>query len=424
MQTFTNSPIIEGLTFDDVLLIPAHSEVLPRTVDVSTKFTRDITLQTPIVSAAMDTVTEAELAIAMARAGGIGVIHKNMTIEEQMNQVRRVKRAENGMIYDPITIHPDATVGQVLGMMAQHHIGGIPVVDDNGFLVGIVTNRDLRFQRDPKMPVSEIMTRENLVTAKKGISLPDATDILRQHKIEKLPVVDADGKLVGLITYKDLMKIKDNPIASKDSKGRLLVAAAVGVKSDTIERIEMLVSAGADAVVVDTAHGHSQGVLNVIKSACDALPDVQIVAGNVATAEGAKALADAGVSAVKVGIGPGSICTTRQFIGGMLAGLGGAIECLGIYQQLNWEVQLGYGFDGMLIAIIAKNNPLMVPVIAFILSYIRAGGDLVNRMTDVPTELVSVIQSLVVIFIAAKSLLAFVRHHLLVKDAMSQKGVG
>ena len=315
MQTFTNSQIIEGLTFDDVLLIPAHSEVLPRSVDVSTKFTREITLQTPIVSAAMDTVTEAELAIAMARAGGIGVVHKNMTIEEQMNQVRRVKRAENGMIYDPVTIHPDATVGQVLGMMAQHHIGGIPVVDDNGFLVGIVTNRDLRFQRDPKMPVSEIMTKENLVTAQKGISLPDATDILRQYKIEKLPVVDADGKLVGLITYKDLMKIKDNPIASKDSKGRLLVAAAVGVNSETVERIEMLVSAGADAVVVDTAHGHSQGVLNVIKSACEALPEVQIVAGNVATAEGAKALADAGVSAVKVGIGPGSICTTRVIAG-------------------------------------------------------------------------------------------------------------
>ena len=315
MDTFTNSPIIEGLTFDDVLLIPAHSEVLPRTVDVSSRFTRDIIIKTPIVSAAMDTVTEAELAIAMARAGGIGVIHKNMTIEQQMEQVRRVKRAENGMIYDPITIHPDATVGQVLGMMAQHHVGGIPVVDDNGFLVGIVTNRDLRFQRDPKMSVSEIMTKENLVTARQGISLPEATDILRQYKIEKLPVVDADGKLVGLITYKDLMKIKDNPIASKDSKGRLLVAAAVGVKSDTIERIEMLVSAGADAVVVDTAHGHSQGVLDVIKGACQALPDVQIVAGNVATAEGAKALADAGVSAVKVGIGPGSICTTRVIAG-------------------------------------------------------------------------------------------------------------
>lgn len=315
MQTFVNSQIAEGLTFDDVLLIPARSEVLPRSVDVSTKFTKDISLKTPVVSAAMDTVTEAELAIAMARAGGIGVIHKNMTIEEQMNQVRRVKRAENGMIYDPVTIRPEATVGEVLGMMANHHIGGIPVVDANGFLIGIVTNRDLRFQDNLRIPVSEIMTSSNLVTAKKGISLPDATDILRQHKIEKLPVVDADGKLVGLITYKDLMKIKDNPIASKDSKGRLLVAAAVGVKSDTIERIGMLADAGADAVVIDTAHGHSVGVLEVIKKSCDAFPGMQIVAGNVATAEGAKALADAGVSAVKVGIGPGSICTTRIIAG-------------------------------------------------------------------------------------------------------------
>ncbi len=224
MQTFVNSQIAEGLTFDDVLLIPARSEVLPRSVDVSTRFTKEISLKTPVVSAAMDTVTEAELAIAMARAGGIGVIHKNMTIEEQMNQVRRVKRAENGMIYDPVTIRPEATVGEVLGMMATHHIGGIPVVDANGFLIGIVTNRDLRFQDNPRIPVSQIMTSSNLVTAQKGISLTGATDILRQHKIEKLPVVDADGKLVGLITYKDLMKIKDNPIASKDSKGRLLVA--------------------------------------------------------------------------------------------------------------------------------------------------------------------------------------------------------
>lgn len=315
MQTFVNSQIAEGLTFDDVLLIPARSEVLPRSVDVSTRFTKEISLKTPVVSAAMDTVTEAELAIAMARAGGIGVIHKNMTIEEQMNQVRRVKRAENGMIYDPVTIRPEATVGEVLGMMATHHIGGIPVVDANGFLIGIVTNRDLRFQDNPRIPVSQIMTSSNLVTAQKGISLTGATDILRQHKIEKLPVVDADGKLVGLITYKDLMKIKDNPIASKDSKGRLLVAAAVGVKADTVERIGMLADAGADAVVIDTAHGHSVGVLEVIKKACDAFPDMQIVAGNVATGEGAKALADAGVSAVKVGIGPGSICTTRVIAG-------------------------------------------------------------------------------------------------------------
>ena len=315
MQTFVNSPIAEGLTFDDVLLIPARSEVLPRSVDVSTHFTREITLKTPIVSAAMDTVTEAELAIAMARSGGIGVIHKNMTIEQQMDQVRRVKRAENGMIYDPVTIRPDATVGEALGMMAKHHIGGIPVVDSNNFLIGIVTNRDLRFIDNLKMPVSMVMTSENLVTAPKGISLAEATTILRNNKFEKLPVVDADGKLVGLISYKDLMKIKDNPIASKDSKGRLLVAAAVGVKSDTIERIDMLKSAGADAIVVDTAHGHSVGVLEVIKKACQAHKDIQIVAGNVATGEGAKALADAGVSAVKVGIGPGSICTTRVIAG-------------------------------------------------------------------------------------------------------------
>lgn len=316
MQTFVNSQIAEGLTFDDVLLIPARSEVLPRDVDVTSRFTREISLHTPIVSAAMDTVTESELAIAIARAGGIGVIHKNMSIEEQMRQVRRVKRAENGMIYDPVTIRPDATVGDALGMMSHHHIGGIPVVDANNFLIGIITNRDLRFQDNMRLPVSEVMTRaENLVTAPKGIGLEEATSILKQYKFEKLPVVDTDGKLVGLITYKDLMKIKDNPIASKDSKGRLLVAAAVGVKSDTIERIEMLASAGADAVVVDTAHGHSVYVLDVIKKACAALPGMQIVAGNVATGEAAKALADAGVSAVKVGIGPGSICTTRVIAG-------------------------------------------------------------------------------------------------------------
>ena len=315
MQTYTNTQIIEGLTFDDVLLIPARSEVLPRDVDFTTQFSKEIILKTPIVSAAMDTVTEAELAIAMARSGGIGVIHKNMTIDKQAEQVRRVKRAENGMIYDPFTITPDATVGQVLALMAKHHVGGIPVVDTVGKLVGIVTNRDLRFQENMKLPVSEIMTKENLVTAPKGISLADATDVLRRNKIEKLPVVDETGRLVGLITYKDLMKIKDNPIASKDSKGRLRVAAAVGVKSDTLERVKILADAGADAVVIDTAHGHSVGVLNVIKGVCDALPGFQIVAGNVATAEGAKALADAGVSAVKVGIGPGSICTTRVVAG-------------------------------------------------------------------------------------------------------------
>ena len=317
MQKYIIPEISEGLTFDDVLLIPAHSEVLPREVSVATKFTREISLKTPIVSSAMDTVTEAELAIAMARAGGIGVIHKNMPIEIQCEQVRRVKRAENGMIYDPVTIRPDDTVGDALAMMKKHHIGGIPVTDVSNKLVGIVTNRDLRFRTDMKLKISEVMTSENLVTAPKGISLVDATEILMHSKVEKLPVLNQDGTLAGLITYKDLMKIKDNPIASKDTMGRLLVAAAVGVKSDTIARIEMLVAAGADAVVIDTAHGHSQGVLDVIRKACDAFrkDEVQIVAGNVATAEGAKALADAGVDAVKVGIGPGSICTTRIIAG-------------------------------------------------------------------------------------------------------------
>ncbi len=315
MQTCANNEIFEGLTFDDVLLVPARSEVLPRETDVSTMFTRDIRLRTPIVSSAMDTVTESELAIAMARSGGIGVIHKNMTIERQCAQVRRVKRAENGMIYDPVTISPDATVGQALGMMAKHHVGGIPVVDADNRLIGIVTNRDLRFQEDMNLGISAIMTSENLVTAPKGVSLDEATAILRSTKVEKLPVVDENGRLAGLITYKDLMKIKDNPIASKDSKGRLLVAAAVGVKSDTLDRIAMLADAGADAVVIDTAHGHSAGVLETVRKACAAFRDMQIVAGNVATGEGAKALADAGVSAVKVGIGPGSICTTRVIAG-------------------------------------------------------------------------------------------------------------
>ena len=263
----------------------------------------------------MDTVTEAELAIAMARNGGIGVVHKNMPLDAQLDQIRKVKRAENGMIYDPVTISPKATAADALAMMATHHIGGIPVVDDNNYLIGIVTNRDLRLLVNISLLVSEIMTSENLITAKHGINLAEATDILRRNKIEKLPVVDEDGKLTGLITYKDLMKIKDNPGASKDEKGRLLVAGAVGVGADTIERIEMLTHSGADAVVVDTAHGHSVYVLEVIKNARKALPDVQIVAGNVATGEAALELAKAGVNAVKVGIGPGSICTTRVVAG-------------------------------------------------------------------------------------------------------------
>ena len=307
----------EGLTYDDVLLIPARSEVLPREVNISTQFTRGIKLQVPIVSAAMDTVTDANLAIAIARAGGIGVIHKNMPIEMQMDQVRKVKRAENGMIYDPVTIHVDANVGDALSLMAENHIGGIPVVDEKKRLIGIVTNRDLRFQDNMSTPIKEVMTTENLITVSPKTTIPEATEVLRANRIEKLPVVDADGKLVGLITYRDISKIKDNPIASKDSYGRLLAAAAVGINSHSLQDVEKLISAGVDAVVLDTAHGHSVGVLNTIKKIRAAFPDIQIVAGNIATGEAALALKECGVDAVKVGIGPGSICTTR-----IIAGIG------------------------------------------------------------------------------------------------------
>lgn len=307
----------EGLTYDDVLLIPARSEVLPREVNISSQFTRGIKLQVPIVSAAMDTVTDANMAIAIARLGGIGVIHKNMPIEMQMEQVRKVKRAENGMIYDPVTIHVDANVGDALRLMAENHIGGIPVVDENKHLIGIVTNRDLRFQDDMCTPVKDVMTSENLITVSAKTSIPEATEVLRTNRIEKLPVIDKDGKLVGLITYRDLSKIKDNPIASKDSLGRLLTAAAVGINSHSLQDVEKLVSVGVDAVVLDTAHGHSVGVLNMIKKIREAFPDIQIVAGNIATGEAALALKECGVDAVKVGIGPGSICTTR-----IIAGIG------------------------------------------------------------------------------------------------------
>ena len=311
----TDKILMEGLTFDDVLLIPAHSEVLPREVNVSSHFSKEIVLRSPIVSAAMDTVTEAELAIAIAREGGIGVIHKNMPIEAQMEQVRRVKRAENGMIYDPVTIGKDALVKEALALMSKYHIGGIPVVNETNKLIGIVTNRDLRFVDNVNTPVKEVMTGENLITISRDSDVSKATEILKRYRIEKLPVVDKDGTLVGLITYKDLAKIKDNPKASKDSKGRLLAAAAVGVNSNSIENVEMLASVGVDAVVVDTAHGHSAGVLKVIKSVKQTFPHLQVVAGNIATGEAAKALAECGVDGVKVGIGPGSICTTRVVAG-------------------------------------------------------------------------------------------------------------
>lgn len=306
--------IMDGYTFDDVLLIPAHSSVLPRETNISSKFTRDITLQVPIVSAAMDTVTDSNMAIAIAQEGGIGVIHKNMPLQEQAEQVRKVKRAENGMIYDPITISVGALVGEALKIMSENHIGGIPVVDSKKKLIGIVTNRDLRFVEDKKTPVKDIMTKDNLVTTTRT-DLEEATRLLQKYRIEKLPVVNKEGELIGLITYKDITKIKDNPHASKDTKGRLLVAAAVGVTADTLKRVEVLTAAGVDAVVIDTAHGHSEGVLQTIKSVRKAFKNLQIVAGNIATGEAARALLECGVDAVKVGIGPGSICTTRVVAG-------------------------------------------------------------------------------------------------------------
>lgn len=316
MSSFIADKIVmDGLTYDDVLLIPAYSEVLPRTVELTTKFSRHIELKVPFVTAAMDTVTEAPMAIAIAREGGIGVIHKNMSIEEQARQVAIVKRAENGMIYDPVTIKRGSTVHDALGIMAEYKIGGIPVVDDGGYLVGIVTNRDLRFERDMNKRIDEVMTKENLVTTNQTSDLETAAQILQEHKIEKLPVVDKDNKLVGLITYKDITKAKDKPMACKDAKGRLRVAAGVGVTVDTLQRMEALVNAGADAIVIDTAHGHSKFVIEKLKEAKQRFPDVDIVVGNVATGAAAKMLVEAGADAVKVGIGPGSICTTRVVAG-------------------------------------------------------------------------------------------------------------
>lgn len=306
---------MDGLTFDDVLLIPAYSEVLPREVSLTSRFSRNITLNVPIVSAAMDTVTEAQLAIAIAREGGLGVIHKNMPIAEQARQVHAVKRAENGMIYDPVTIRRGSTVADALRMMSEYHIGGIPVVDDNGKLVGIVTNRDLRFERNPQRLIDEVMTSENLVTTSQATSLEEAADILQSHKIEKLPVVDANSKLVGLVTYKDITKAKDKPNACKDSLGRLRVAAGVGVTADSMERVDALVAAGVDAIVIDTAHGHSRGVASVLKAVKTKYPELDVVVGNIATGDAARYLVECGADGVKVGIGPGSICTTRVIAG-------------------------------------------------------------------------------------------------------------
>ena len=354
MSFLDDKVVAEGLTFDDVLLVPAYSEVLPRNVDLTSQFTRNITIKAPIVSAAMDTVTESALAIAIAREGGIGVIHKNMSVEAQARQVREVKRAENGMIYEPVTIHPDATVGDALAMMKEYRIGGIPVVNNENTLIGIVTNRDLRFQENMRTPIKEVMTSKGIITTSQSIDLEKATEILKQHKIEKLPVIDENNKLIGLLTYKDITKVKDNPNASKDAKGRLRVAAGVGVTADTLTRVKALSEADVDAIVIDTAHGHSKGVIEMLKLVKKEFPKLEVIVGNIATADAAKMLVDAGADAVKVGIGPGSICTTR-----VVAGVG--------VPQLNaiWDVAIAIQGTG-------------VPVIAD--GGIRYSGDIVKAL--------------------------------------------
>lgn len=343
MLSDQNKIAFEALTYDDVLLLPAYSEVLPHNTDTSSWLTRNIRINVPLLSAAMDTVTEADLAIAMAQEGGIGIIHKNMSIRAQAEQVRKVKRSESGMILDPITLLETATLGDAVQIMTEHKIGGIPIVNADGKLTGIITNRDLRFQKDLTLPVHGVMTKDNLVTAARGTDLAKAEDILQEHKIEKLPVVDEDGKLVGLITYKDILKKKDRPNACKDEYGRLRVGAAVGVTPDVLDRVQALVEAGVDVISVDTAHGHSRGVLEAVKKIKETFPDVDLIAGNVATAEGAKALADAGADAVKVGVGPGSICTTR-----VIAGIG--------VPQLTAVMEAVKGLEGTGVPVIADGG--------------------------------------------------------------------
>lgn len=333
----------EGLTYDDVLLVPAYSEVLPREVSIKSQFSRNITLNVPIVSAAMDTVTESRMAIAMAQEGGIGILHKNMSIEAQAQKVRRVKRAESGMILDPVTLTLDATVGDAKASMREHGIGGIPIVDKDGLIKGIVTNRDLRFETDNSRPITAVMTSENLITAKPGTSLQQAELILQEHKIEKLLVVDDANKLLGLITFRDITKLTLQPNANKDQYGRLRVAAAIGVTGDAVARAGALVAAGVDAVVIDTAHGHTKGVVDVLKEVKAKFPQLDVVVGNVATAAAAKYLADAGADAVKVGIGPGSICTTR-----IVAGVG--------FPQLSAVMEAAHALKGTGVPVIADGG--------------------------------------------------------------------
>ncbi|MEQ5789573.1 IMP dehydrogenase [Muricauda sp. NFXS6] len=315
MEAHQNKIVGEGLTYDDVLLVPAYSEVLPREVNIQSKFTKNITINVPIVSAAMDTVTESRMAIAMAREGGIGVLHKNMTIEEQAIKVRKVKRAESGMIMDPVTLPLESVVRDAKANMKEHSIGGIPIVDANNKLIGIVTNRDLRFEKNEDRPIADVMTSENLVTVAEGTSLQQAEVILQENKIEKLPVVNDKNELIGLITFRDITKLTQKPIANKDQYGRLRVAAAIGVTGDAVDRAEALVKAGVDAIIIDTAHGHTKGVVSILKEVKKSFPELEVVVGNIATAEAAKYLVDAGADAVKVGIGPGSICTTRVVAG-------------------------------------------------------------------------------------------------------------
>lgn len=349
-----NTTLYEALTYDDVLLLPGLSTVLPRDTDVSTRLTRDIKLNIPIVSAAMDTVTEADLAISMALEGGIGFIHKNMTAEKQAKQVRQVKRSQSGMILDPITLNVNAKVGDANEIMGEFKIGGIPIINEVGNLIGILTNRDLRFINDMNLPVKEVMTHENLVTANEGCTLDEAEGILQQYKIEKLPITDDSGKLIGLITYKDILKNKDRPFACKDEYGRLRVGAAVGVTHDILQRIEVLIQAGVDVVSIDTAHGHSKDVIDIAADVKKTYPDLNLILGNIATAEAAMALADIGADAVKVGVGPGSICTTR-----VIAGVG--------VPQLSAVIEAAKALEGTDIPVIADGG-------------VRFSGDLVKAL--------------------------------------------
>ena len=361
MESLPNKISSLGLTYDDVLLVPAYSETLPREVSITSKFSRNIKLNVPIASAAMDTVTESQMAIAMAREGGIGVLHKNMTIEDQADKVRKVKRSQSGMIIDPVTLPVTALVSDANKIMSEYRIGGIPIVDDNGLLIGIVTNRDLRFEKNEGRPLMEVMTSENLITASEGISMAQAEEVLQAHKIEKLPVVDKDNKLIGLITFRDITRVAISPQANKDAFGRLIVAAAVGVTADVMDRVKALSDAAVDAIVIDTAHGHSKGVVDVLKKVKKSFPKIDVVVGNIATSEAAAYLLEAGADGIKVGIGPGSICTTR-----IIAGVG--------YPQLSAVLEVSSVLAGTAVPLIADGG---VRYTGDIVKAVAAGADCV-----------------------------------------------